>query len=145
MRLSSIHTYPIKSCHRLDHDEVRVEPWGLAGDRRWVVVEPDGTPVTQREEPSMALIRPRHRAGGLPVSAPGLPDLEVAEPVAGEFARARVGRAPVPARAAGGAADAWFSKAMGRVVRLLWLEDPTRRATNPEYSEPTDRVSFADG
>jgi uncharacterized protein YcbX len=52
---------------------------------------------------------------------------------------------PVPARSAGTAADAWFSKAIGRDVRLLWLDDPTRRSPNPALSEPTDRVSFADG
>jgi hypothetical protein len=145
VRLASIHTYPVKSCHRLDHDAARVEPWGLAGDRRWVVVEPDGTPVTQREEPVMTQIQPIHRPGGLLVRTPGLPDLDVVEPARGELVGARVWRDPVPARSAGSAADAWFSKAIGRDVRLLWLDDPTRRSPNPALSEPTDRVSFADG
>jgi uncharacterized protein len=144
MRLRSIHTYPVKSCHRLDHDRATVEPWGLAGDRRWVVVEPDGTAVTQREEPVMSQIQPLPRPGGLLVRSSGLPELDVAEPATGELA-AWVWRAPVPARPAGADADAWFSKVIGRAVRLLWLDDPTRRPTNPEHSRPGDRVSFADG
>jgi hypothetical protein len=144
MRLVSIHTYPIKSGHRLDHDHAEVEPWGLAGDRRWVVVEPDGTPVTQREEPVMTQIQPLPRPGGLVVRTPGLPDLDVAEPARGEFVGACVWDDPVPARSAGAEADSWFSKVIGFDVRLLWLDDPTRRATNPVHSRPDDRVSFAD-
>jgi uncharacterized protein YcbX len=30
-------------------------------------------------------------------------------------------------------------------VRLVYLDDPTRRATNPDYSQDGDMVSFADG
>jgi uncharacterized protein YcbX len=43
------------------------------------------------------------------------------------------------------AADAWFSELLGVPSRLVYLDDPTRRATNPLFSLPTDRVSFADG
>ena len=39
MHLASLHTYPIKGCRRLDHDAAGVEPWGLAGDRRWMVID----------------------------------------------------------------------------------------------------------
>jgi uncharacterized protein YcbX len=46
---------------------------------------------------------------------------------------------------AGDVADEWFGDVLGRPVRLVWLDDPTRRPTNPAYSMPTDRVSFADG
>ena len=41
MRVASIHTYPIKGCHRLDQDRAAVEPWGLSGDRRWLIVDPE--------------------------------------------------------------------------------------------------------
>ena len=46
---------------------------------------------------------------------------------------------------AGDEAAAWLSKVIGEPVRLVYLDDPTRRATNPAYSQPGDRVSFADG
>ena len=46
---------------------------------------------------------------------------------------------------AGSAADDWLSEALQRKVRLVWLDDPTRRRVNPDYSEDDDRVSFADG
>lgn len=145
MRLASVHTYPIKGCHRLDHDGARVEPWGLAGDRRWLLVEPDGRAVTQREARRLTQVRPEPRAGGgLVVRAEGAPDLDVPLP-GGELIDVTVWRSTVAAAPAGEAADDWFSDFLDRKVRLVWLDDPTRRATNPEYSEPTDRVSFADG
>jgi hypothetical protein len=147
MRLASIHTYPVKSCHRIDHGDrpVPVEPWGLAGDRRWLVVDPDGTLVTQREVAAMTQIQPVPRPGGLMVRAAGMPDLDVPEPEGASPVTVTVWRAPVRAAPAGAAAAAWFSAAMERDVRLVWLDDPTRRAVDPAYAAPTDRVSFADG
>jgi len=51
----------------------------------------------------------------------------------------------VLAAAAGPAEDAWLSAYLGEPVRLVWLDDPTRRPVNPEYGEYGDVVSFADG
>ena len=51
----------------------------------------------------------------------------------------------VLAAGAGEAADAWFSRCLGGPVRLVHLDDPTRRQVDPEFSAPEDRVSFADG
>lgn len=144
MRLASIHTYPIKGCRGLDHDAALVEPWGLAGDRRWLLVEPDGRALTQRTIRALTGIRPRPRSeGGLLVRAAGAADLEVPEP-AGDLVDVTVGRSTLAATAAGDAADRWFGEVLDRKVRLVWLDDPTRRPTDPEFSAPTDRVSFAD-
>jgi hypothetical protein len=46
---------------------------------------------------------------------------------------------------AGDEAAAWLSEVIGEPVRLVYLDDPTRRPANPAYSRDTDRVSFADG
>jgi hypothetical protein len=43
------------------------------------------------------------------------------------------------------AASLWLTGIVGEPVRLVYLDDPTRRATNPDYSQDGDRVSFADG
>jgi uncharacterized protein YcbX len=147
MRLASIHTYPIKSCHRIDQGDAVVELWGLAGDRRWLVVEPDGTFVTQRAEPALARVRPGHRdGGGLVLRAPGRPDLDVPVPAGGgALLPVTVWRSTVDATPAGEAADDWLSALLDRKVRLVHLDDPTRRSPSPKYAQPHDRVSFADG
>jgi uncharacterized protein len=145
VRVAAIHTYPIKGCRRLDHDAAAVEPWGLAGDRRWLVVEPDGTGLTQREVPALVWVHPRPRAGGgLVLGAAGRPDLDVPELTDAEPAEVSVHGKPVTAALVGPAADDWLSDLLDRKVRLAWLDDPTRRPVDPDYAQPGDRVSFAD-
>jgi uncharacterized protein YcbX len=56
MRLSSIHTYPVKGCHRIDRESAVVQPWGLAGDRRWLIADDEGRTLTQRDEPAVTRI-----------------------------------------------------------------------------------------
>ncbi|MDO3700849.1 MOSC domain-containing protein [Micromonospora sp. C28SCA-DRY-2] len=148
MRLSGIHTYPVKGCHRLDHDDARVQPWGLAGDRRWMVVDADGVGVTQRESTRLVALRATVRDGGLVLRAPGRPDLDVPEPAGGAAVAVRTFRSrklPVPALPAGPAADDWLTGLLGRPVRLVWLAEPTRHipAGDREY-DTGDQVSFAD-
>lgn len=148
MRLAAIQTYPIKGCYRLDLDEARVEPWGLAGDRRWMVVDDEGVGVTQRQEPALVTVHPEPRPGGLLLRAAGRAALEVAEPVDGEPAEVRVfaHQPGVPARVADPAANDWLSQALDRKVRLVWLGDPAARPIPDVHGvAPDDRVSFADG
>ena len=143
MQIASLHTYPIKGCRRLDHDAAAVEPWGLAGDRRWMIVDADGVGITQRIVPALALVTVRPRPGGLTVRTPGRPGLDVTEPVDGAKQHVRVFRwkPSVPARVAddGG----WFREYLGRDARLVWLGDPTVRPV-AENAQDGDRVSFAD-
>ena len=56
IRLASIHIYPMKAGRAVDLGQSRVEPWGLAGDRRWLLVDEDGRCITQREAPSLARV-----------------------------------------------------------------------------------------
>jgi uncharacterized protein YcbX len=58
---------------------------------------------------------------------------------------AQVWRDVVTSSLVGEAADAWFSEALDRKLRLVYLDDPTRRRIDPRYGRPDDRVSFADG
>ncbi|WP_250035653.1 MOSC domain-containing protein [Paractinoplanes maris] len=143
MRITALYTYPVKGCHRLEHDTAAVEPWGLAGDRRWLMVDAEGVGITQRDTPVLTRLTVTPRAGGLELSAPGLPPLSVDEPADGPEEQVRVFRAkePVPARVA---EKEWSTRFLGRDARLVWQADPTGR-TIEEQALPGDRVSFADG
>ena len=46
--LSGIYRYPVKSCRREQLQHAKAEPWGLAGDRRRMVVDAGGSCVTAR-------------------------------------------------------------------------------------------------
>ncbi|BCJ51955.1 molybdenum cofactor biosysynthesis protein [Actinoplanes sp. NBRC 14428] len=140
MRIASLHTYPVKGCHRLDHDVARVEPWGLAGDRRWMVIDPDGVGITQREAPALTGLRAVPRPGGVELDGFG-----VDEPVGGPPVTVRVfsSTPPLPARLAP-AATGFVSALLGRDARLVWLADPRARPIRHD-DRPDDWVSLADG
>jgi len=146
MRVASVHIYPVKGCHRVDLDRSPVEPWGLAGDRRWLIVDADtGRAVTQRDTTRLTQLHPQLTSAGLRLMTPGRAALFVPPPVDGELTQVTVWRFTGAAALAGPAADDWLTAALDRKVRLVWLDDPTRRAVNPDYGRADDRVSFADG
>ena len=146
IRLASIHIYPMKAVRAVNLDESRVEPWGLAGDRRWLLVDEDGRFISQREESSLARVVVSCGPDGIRVSADGRTSLVIAEPAAtATLLKVRVWSSTLLAAAAGPAADAWFSAYLGRPARLVHLDDPTRRPVDPEFGRAGDVVSFADG
>jgi uncharacterized protein len=144
VRLSYVATYPIKSCYRVEVGSAQVEPWGLAGDRRWLIVDDDAKLITQRDTPALGRIRPDPRDGGLLLRAPGAADLWVPYPT-GATTDVHHFTLWIAATPAGPGADRWVSDVIGRPASLVFLDDPTRRPVDPDYGEPGDRVSFADG
>ncbi|MFD3524500.1 MOSC domain-containing protein [Streptomyces sp. NPDC058653] len=79
--LRALRVHPVKSVGGFSADSAVVEPWGLAGDRRWTLVDESGSVVTQREQPRLALARAELLpGGGLVLYAPGRERLEVAPP-----------------------------------------------------------------
>jgi uncharacterized protein len=141
--LTSIYRYPVKSCRGEALASSVVEPWGLAGDRRWMIVDESGETVTAREHPRLVLVRPELVDGGLRLNAPDADELIVPTP-GGPTVDVRVFGGPFPATPADEAAHAWFSKIVGEAVRLVHQHDPTQRPTNPDYTTAADRVSLAD-
>lgn len=144
-QLTAINRFPVKSCRGEAVDAAVVEPWGLAGDRRWMVVDDEGTVITAREVNRLVLLHPEITASGLRITAPDLPALEVATPDPAIQVPVAIWSSLLDAVPAGPEADAWFGKALGRPARLVHLDDPRKRPTSPDFSEPGDRVSFADG
>jgi uncharacterized protein YcbX len=146
LHLSELRRYPVKSCRGQQLETAVVEPWGLAGDRRWMLVDDTGETVTAREHAQMLLVRPRLRAdGGLEASAPDQDDLVVPPTTDGRVVEVTVfHRTPFGATEAGHEADAWFSKMLGESVRLVHADDPNRRQANPEFAGPGVPMHFGD-
>lgn len=153
LTLTSIHRYPVKSMRGTDLDVSEVEPWGLVGDRRWLVVEADpasaGRFLTARKDPWLATIDVTlRRDGTLLLQSLAADSLTVALPTpqaSTEHIDVTVWSSTVPAATADPDVDAWLSELAKRPVRLVHMDDPTLRPTDPTYSTPADRVSFADG
>lgn len=143
--LRSIHRYPVKSCRGESLAEAAVEPWGLAGDRRWMFVDPDGDALTAREVNGLLLVRPEETAYGVRLHAPGAEPLDVALPAGAERVTAHLWGSVLDVAVAGRDADDWSARVLGRPARLVHLDDPAQRPTDPRFSGEDDRVSLADG
>jgi len=147
IKLTSIHVYPMKAARAVDLGESVVEPWGLAGDRRWMLADEAGRFVSQREEPALARVSVISGTNddAVTISSHGSPRCEVAVPRDAEMVKVSVWGTSFVAMGAGPEADRWFSAYLGRPVRLVYLDDPARRPVDPDYGRPGETVSFADG
>ncbi len=144
MILDAIHIYPVKGLRGFPVQEAVVEPWGLQGDRRWMLVDTAGRYLTQRDLPGMARIAATPDAGGITLSAGGMAPLHV--PVPHVSVEVLVWRDQVQAQASGTDAAAWLSRALGQPCRLVHMGDPAAaRCVDPRFARPGDHVSFADG
>lgn len=141
--LTGLRRYPVKSCRGEDLAEAIVERWGLAGDRRWMVVDETDRAVTAREVHRMLQIVPEPVPGGLRLNGPGVDPLVVTEPAA-PSGEVEIWDDVVPAGAGGSDADAWLSAVLGLPVRLVFLDDPLARPISRRFAEDGDVVSFAD-
>jgi len=142
--LSSIHRYPVKSCRGQSVRSALVEPWGLAGDRRWMLVDGKGAEVTARKHPRLLLVTPSYTSDGLVLERTDASAVRVPIPTGHDLVPVTIWKTPVQAAPAAEAAHAWFSEIVGFPVRLVYLDDPTRRHADPHYARDTDVVSFAD-
>src|SRR6202012_3939672 len=88
--LTSLHIYPVKGCRGLDLSQSDVEPWGLAGDRRWLLVDQDGRFVSQREHAELARVVITPRPRGTEGPSKGHPPLTITSPAPDELLKVSV-------------------------------------------------------
>ena len=144
--LSALYIYPVKSCAALSLSQAQVEPRGLADDRRWLIADAGGKFVTGRLYARLPLICATQLADGLQLEAAGMEPVQIAIPAAGAPRRTvEIWRSQVDAVQADAAASAWISRFLGADLQLVYMDAAARRAVNPEFGQPGDEVSFADG
>ncbi|NHA69874.1 MOSC domain-containing protein [Phycicoccus flavus] len=149
VRLDGVLVHPVKSMRGRRVHAATVEPWGLRGDRRWMVVRPDGECLTAREDAGLLALTadtPDTDAGldaALRLRADGHDDLHVEVPATAPEPVTVHGR-PLTASAAGEEAHRWLRAALGRDdVRLVHVDEP--RPLSPRHGRPGEATAFADG
>lgn len=144
--VQSLHVHPVKSVKGTAPDEIVVEPWGPAGDRRWAVVDTTGAVITQRQQARLALASARPLPGGrIELSGPGMPGLVVEVPEPGPLEPVVLFGKKVETVVAASAAAEWFTAYLGQPARLVHMDDPAvRRPVDPDYALPGETVSLAD-
>ena len=145
MLVTDLRIHPVKSLGGHPVDGVRVEPWGLAGDRRWALVDPAGERVTARELPALLGLRAETLdeesirihdgcGGSIPIDIPlGIGPVPVSHPRQGFAAPADLD------------VSEWISDRVGAPLRLVWQEDPRVRPISGAHGgRPGETLSLAD-
>ncbi|NJN30801.1 MAG: MOSC domain-containing protein [Synechococcales cyanobacterium RM1_1_8] len=143
--LSGLYIYPIKSAAGIALGEATVGDRGLQHDRRWMVASPNGKFMTQRQHPTMALIRVG-LGEQLQLSAPGMADLALPlEPALEAIAlEVEVWGDRCAALSMGSSAQAWLSQFLQTPCQLVYMPDQSRRPTAHGQLGQDKLVSFAD-
>ena len=151
IELTSLAVHPVKSTAIRHVRRAEVRPWGLAGDRRWMVVDADGVLVTAREIHELFTITvdtpetEPSSSTALRLSADGHDPIDVEEPDSDPLP-VRLFQHDLLARPADEKVSLWIREVLRRDdLTLVWCDDPTRRPLNPAYGLPGDHTGFADG
>jgi uncharacterized protein YcbX len=144
--VASLHVYPIKSCGGIALTEALLIETGIEFDRAWMLVDPAGMFVTQRELPRMALIQPTLKTSEMVLRAPGMLALHVALDRVEGPVRVTVWKDEVPAYDMGDLCAQWFSDFLGQPLRLVRFDPEYKRLSDHRWTGTFDAENgFADG
>ena len=146
MTLESIHVYPVKSCAGSAPRESVLTETGLDLDRQWLVVDPAGVFVTQRELPRMALVGTTLKSNELILRAPGMLAVHVAIDRVEERTEVEVWGDRVAAYDMGALCAQWFSDFLGRPLRLARFDPEAPRRADRKWTGDIEAANaFQDG
>ena len=144
--LASIGLHPVKSCGALSPPSAVLTETGLDLDRAWMIVDPHGDMLTQREHAKLSLVRPTLRLSDLLLRAPGMLGLHLLLDTVEAPTRVRVWDDVVKAWDMGPLAAQWFTDYLGTPARLVRFDPDERRLADRRWTgEHEALTAFADG
>jgi len=151
VRVAALNIYPVKSCKGIALANARLTPAGFYSDRAWMLVNPQGKFLTQRELPRMALIEPSlmesaERGSGVRLAAPGMSVIEVFPGDQHQERKVVVWRDTLTALDVGDFAAEWLSQFLHTAVRLVRFHPKARRISSREWTGEIESLNqFSDG
>jgi uncharacterized protein len=154
VRLAEIHIYPLKGARGISLERADVLAGGLRHDRRFMVLAADGTSMTQRAHPRLALVATELGPSSLTLATPAsagagsggsvtIP-LAVAVDSSAKRRMVHVTYDDVEAVEVPGAAAELLSDHFGERCTLVFMPDDVVRPVETPYGKAGDRVGFAD-
>jgi uncharacterized protein len=145
-RIARLFVYPVKSCGAVELSEALLTEAGLDLDRAWMVVDPEGGFVTQRELPRMALVKVQLKHHEVVLRAPGMLALHLQIDAVDAPMEVRIWDDVVPAFDMGPIAAQWFTDFLGRKLRLVRFDPEYRRLSSPQWTNGLEAPNaFSDG
>jgi uncharacterized protein YcbX len=146
--IQNLYLYPIKSLGGIAVQEALVEERGFKYDRRWMLVDPSGEFLTQRQHPKLALLQVALGKSELTVFSKVDSFRKITfdlEMNSGKEMQVKVWGDEVAALQVAPAVSAWFSDFLGMDVELVVMPESSHRKLDPRYAVQEESVSFADG
>ncbi len=143
MIISELYIHPIKSAAAIAVDSLTYIDLGPKYDRQWVLVDQNGTFISQRSLPKLCFIRPSVKGSKLTVEAPGQPPIHVTHN--GEQSKLSIWNDQVVGQDCGNEIAIYLSEYLGKPCRLIEVSPATQRLVDTNYAKAGQLVGFADG
>lgn len=143
MKVIGLNIHPLKSGRAIPRTDVDIDIDGLRGDRRFMLTDPDGRFITQRELQSLAQVEATHVPGGVALAMNGRKLTVNFNPAA--RMDVRVWSSDVNAAVADEQTNTTLSSWFGRPVKLVHMDEQASRAEGEEWAGEAAPVGFADG
>lgn len=141
--LDDIKIYPIKSTRGISLTHSSVAFAGLIGDRRYMLINNKGQFVTARKDYLLSIIQVEHHGNDkLTLSYQDQQILIDPDTFTGKYEATVIWKTDVQGQVCGEQYDEWFSRILGKDVRLVYFGDKSSRFTSRRPEQP---VAFADG
>ena len=146
MHITGLYTYPVKSLTGFSLKSADLLRPGIKFDRQWMLVEPDGTFITQRTCPQAALINTAIADGALVLSTFGMEDITVEPPSENTHRMVtHIWGDRVNALVLDGSVSEWLSDAVGTKCKLVYFPAWEKRQCDLQFVAKGDHTYFADG
>ena len=144
MKITGLHSYPIKGMRGLNHTKMMTEERGPAGDRRWLLVDNENHFITQRETSGLAKFTVTEISNGLEISTADGVIIDATIPDGITRTNVKIWDDVVYAAVCADETNAALSKAFEREVKLVFMDEKAHRKTGAEIVSTNNEVSFAD-
>jgi uncharacterized protein len=143
MFLSYIRIYPIKGCAGTDVREALLSTRGLQYDRRWMLVNEQGTDLHQFDHPRLSSVVVALDNEELLIQAPGMAELRLPlQPQQTTPREVQWFEGLAQALPANDEADRWFQDFLHVPCQLVYMPDSTQRYIEPTYALNHDLAGF---
>jgi uncharacterized protein len=145
-KISELIIYPIKGLRGISLQNSDITPLGLKYDRRYMLVQSNGTFISQRDFPQLTLLSVLLSHNGFVLFDPkSNSSLELPFEIFGSTRKVKIWDDTVDAIEADNKYSEWFSNVLNVDCSLVYLPSSSSRLLDPKYNRGEDLVSFADG
>jgi len=145
MRISDLFIYPLKSARGIALPSAAIDAFGLIGDRRMMIADPEGHGITQRELQDLARIDVQPGPTSIRLKMQGKADILVPAPRPERRMDVDIWKSVISAAVAEDDANRQLSDWLGRDVKLVFFDGLAKRTANPEWASGETPVTFSDG